>query len=319
MGTRSSLQLVTLGIASTFLFPALLAGQVPRRLKGCLPYPTLSDEICDLTGQNCKESVEEVPRPRVFIDSVTLVGGDSLPPTVRQQVISSVHLRESAPGPFSEALLREIEETAPRGALREAGYFRANVTAEGQVKKGDAVSQHVELTLRVEQGPRYHLRSIQFRSASDPVPLAFPFKTLREQIALQDGAIFDVSKIREGLQSLGRLYGARGYIDFNPEPQTEIDEDSGTISLIIILDQQKQFRVGKVEVWGPDHAKEKLLQSQWETGGIFNHEKLETFFKENKSLLPADASREDVVVLRNMKEGTVDLTFDFRVCPQAQL
>jgi len=228
-------------------------------------------------------------------------------------------LRESAPGPFSEVLLREIEETAPRGALREAGYFRANVTAEGQILKGDTISQHVELTLHVDKGPLYRLRSIQFRSASDPVSLAFPFKTLREQIALQDGAIFDVSKVREGLQSLWRLYGARGYIDFTPELQTEIDEDSGTISLIIILDQQKQYRLGKVEIWGPDHAKEKLLQSQWETGGIFNHEKLDTFFKENNSLLPADASREDVVVLRNVKEGTVDLKFDFRICPQAQL
>jgi outer membrane protein assembly factor BamA len=136
---------------------------------------------------------------------------------------------------------------------------------------------------------------------------------------LRDGAAFDVAKIGIGLESLGRLYGSRGYIDFTPEPHTEIDEDTGTISLIIILDQQKQYRVGKVEVWGPDDAKEKLLQSQWETGGIFDREKLETFFQENKSLLPSDASREDVVVLRNAKEGTVDLTFDFRVCPQAQL
>ncbi len=319
MGTRRSLQLVNLGIVAALLFPTLLTGQVPRRLKRCLPFPTLSDEICDWTGQNCNEPEPDLPRPRVFIDSVKILGGNSLPPAVRQQVISSVKLRESAPGPFSEALLREIEETAPRGALREAGYFRAKVTAEGQVQKGDAVSQHVGLTLHVEEGPRYHLRSIQFRSASDSTPLAFTFETLRQQIALRDGAAFDVSKIRIGLQSLWRLYGARGYIDFTPEPQTEIHDDSRTISLIIILDQQKQYRVGKVEVWGPDQAKEKILKSQWESGAIFNHEKLETFYKENKALLPADASREDAQVLRNVREGTVDLKFDFRVCPQAQL
>jgi hypothetical protein len=319
MGTRRSLRFVTLAIAAAFVFPIWLTGQVPRRIKRCLPYPTLSDEICDLTGQNCKESAEEAPRPRVFIDSVKLLGGDSLPPVVRLRVLGSLKSRELAPGPFSEDWLRELEEMGPRRRLREAGYFRANVTAEGRVQEGNAVSQRVGLTLRVEEGPRYHLGSTQFRSASDSTPLAFPFETLRQQIALRDGAAFDVAKIGIGLESLGRLYGARGYIDFTPEPHTEIDEDTGTISLIIILDQQKQYRVGKVEVWGPDDAKEKLLQSQWEAGGIFDREKLETFFQENKSLLPADASREDVVVLRNAREGTVDLAFDFRVCPQAQL
>jgi outer membrane protein assembly factor BamA len=269
---------VTLGIASAFLFPALLAGQVPRRLKPYLPYPTLSDEICDLTGQNCEESVEEIPRPRVSIDSVKFVGTDSLSPAVRHRVLGSLKSSELAPGPFSHDWLRELEEMGPRRALREAGYFRANVVAEAQIQKVDVGSQHLDVTLRIDEGPLYHLGSIQFRSASDSNPLAFA-----------------------------------------PEPQTEIDEGSGTISLIIILDQQRQYRVGKVEVWGPDHAKEKLLQSQWETGGIFNHKKLETFFKENKYLLPADASPEDVAVLRNAKEGTVDLKFDFRVCPQAQL
>jgi outer membrane protein assembly factor BamA len=310
---------VTLGIASAFLFPALLAGQVPRRLKPYLPYPTLSDEICDLTGQNCEESVEEIPRPRVSIDSVKFVGTDSLSPAVRHRVLGSLKSSELAPGPFSHDWLRELEEMGPRRALREAGYFRANVVAEAQIQKVDVGSQHLDVTLRIDEGPLYHLGSIQFRSASDSNPLAFAFETLRQQIALRDGAAFDVSKVRTGLDSLSRLYGARGYIDFTPEPQTEIDEGSGTISLIIILDQQRQYRVGKVEVWGPDHAKEKLLQSQWETGGIFNHKKLETFFKENKYLLPADASPEDVAVLRNAKEGTVDLKFDFRVCPQAQL
>jgi len=204
----------------------------------------------------------------------------------------------------------------PRRALRETGYFHANVAAEGQVKNGDAISQHVELSLHIEEGPRYHLDSIQFRSAS--TSLVFPFEILRAQIALRDGAIFDVSKIREGLESLWRFYSAHGYIDCTPEPQTEIDEDSGSISLIIILDQQKQYRIGKVEVWGPDHAKEKLLQSKWKTGAIFSARRLDAFINDNKTILPADATREDAVVLRNVREGTVDLKFDFRVCPQAQ-
>lgn len=51
-------------------------------------------------------------------------------------------------------------------------------------------------------------------------------------------------------------------------------------------------------------------------GDIFNNERLDGFFKENKAILPSDASREDLQVLCNVKEGTVDLKFDFRTFPQ---
>jgi outer membrane protein assembly factor BamA len=160
------------------------------------------------------------------------------------------------------------------------------------------------------------LDSVRFRPASESTPLAFSFETLRRQISLHDGAFFDVSRIREGLESLTRLYGARGYIDFTAEAQTEIQDKSGTISLVIVLSPERQYRIGKVEVWGPDPASEKLLQSYWKAGDIFNTERLEGFFRENKTKLPADASREDVEILRQPREGTVDLKFDFRVCPQ---
>jgi hypothetical protein len=309
--------LVLLGALAAFFLPTHLAAQIPRRLKRCLPYPTLSDEFCEMAGQNCNES--ERPALSIFIDSVKLVGGDSLPLAVRRQVVQSMKPKQENPGPFNEDWLREVEEVGFRGALQEAGYFRPIVEAEGQIIESDAASQHVAITVHIKEGPRYRLHSIRFRSASDSTPLAFSFETLRLQITVRDGAFFDVSKIRDGLESLTRLYGARGYIDFTAEPQFQIDDKSGTISLVIVLSPERQYRIGKVEVWGPDPASEKLLQSYWKAEDIFNTELLEGFFRENKTKLPADASREDVEVLRHAREGMVDLKFDFRVCPEPQI
>jgi surface antigen-like variable number repeat protein len=306
--------LVLLGALAAFFLPTLLAAQIPRRLKRCLPYPTLSDELCEMAGQNCNES--ERPGLSVFIDSVKLVGGDSLPLAVRRQVVHSVKPKQGHPGPFNENWLREVEEVGFRGALQDAGYFRPIVEAEGQILESDAISQHVAITVHIKEGPRYRLDSIQFRPASESTPLAFSFEILRRQVSLQDGAFFDVSKIRDGLESLTRLYGARGYIDFTAEAQTEIHDKSGTISLVIVLSPERQYRIGKVEVWGPDPASEKLLQSYWKAGDIFNTEQLEGFFRENKTKLPADAAREDLTLSRHVREGTVDMKFDFRVCPQ---
>jgi hypothetical protein len=52
------------------------------------------------------------------------------------------------------------------------------------------------------------------------------------------------------------------------------------------LDQQKQFRVGRIEVLGLDRNKETLLKWKLKPGDVFNVELFEDFFKDNKSLFP---------------------------------
>jgi len=322
VGRRCQLS-VTLGRLVAFFVPSVSFAQISHRVKKCLPYPTLSDEICDMTGMYCEEPETsqncegpEIPEPWVFVDSVRFIGGKSLPPEVRQKLVSSLKAGELPGGSFSQDWLNELGDIGVRGALQAAGYFKSLVKAEGKVLKSDTTSRHVAITLNIKEGRRYRLRSLQFRSPPDEAPMVFSSNLLRSQIDLREGDIFDVSKIREGLESLGKLYRAHGYIDFTPEPDTEIDEHTATIALVIVLDQQVQYRIGKVEVWGPDSAREKLLRSQWKAGEIFSSAQLDTFFDKNKTLLPSDASWRDVEVVRNNKEGTVDLKFDFRGCPQ---
>jgi outer membrane translocation and assembly module TamA len=311
MTGRFSLSLVLFG-AFASLFPYTPANaQLSARLKRCLPYPTLADEVFETTDQNRKETGAP---STVVVDSVELVGGDSLPEGVRRKLVTSV----THPGRFSADWLREVEDVGARGALQETGYFRPAVQAEAQTHSSDAASQHVAITLHIEAGPRYRLRSVQFRSVSESIPLVFSFEILRQQIPLADGAFFNVSEIRRGIDSLSRLHRTLGYIDFTVEPQTEIDDQSGTIAVIFVLDPQTRYRIGNVKVWGPDSDSERLLESKWKVGDIFNAERLDAFFEENKTVLPSDASRDDVQVLRNEREGTVELRFDFRLCPTFQ-
>ncbi len=309
MTGRSSLRLALFGALAVLFLLIPASAQLPPRLKRCLPYPTLADEVFEMTGQNRKEP--GVSGSTVVVDTVELVGGDSLPEDVRRKLVASV----THPGGFSADWLREVEEVGARGALQEAGYFRAVVQAAAQIRSSDSASQHVAITLRIEEGPRYRLRSVQFRYISESTPQAFSFETLRQQIPLADGGLFDPSKIRGGIDFLSRLHRTLGYIDFTVEPRTEIDEQSGTIAVIFVLDPQTRYRIGRVIVWGPDSDSERVLESKWNVGYIFNPEQLDVFFEQNKMLLPSDASREDVQVLRDAKEGTVELRFDFRVCP----
>jgi outer membrane protein assembly factor BamA len=181
----------------------------------------------------------------------------------------------------------------------------------------DLTGQHVRLLVRVQEERQYRLKEIQFRNAEDGEAAAvFPLDQLRRRIPLADGEIFNVAKIRDGLTALTQMYGTEGYIDFTAQPNTDVDEESGEIGLFIDLDEQKQFHIAEIKVLGLEPAKEAALKWKVKAGDVYNNDLVERFFVDNKELLPADASPLDIEIRRDLKNGLVFLTFDFRRgCP----
>ena len=59
------------------------------------------------------------------------------------------------------------------------------------------------------------------------------------------------------------------------------------------------------------------LRSMIKPGDLFNDDVVREFFEEKKSLLPADASLDDLKIQKNVKEGTASLRFDFFTCPKS--
>jgi len=145
---------------------------------------------------------------------------------------------------------------------------------------------------------------------------AFPPQELRKLVPLEDGEIFDVSKIRKGLDALRNFYASKGYIDFTPNPSTDIDTPRHRISLTFELDEQKQFLIEKVEIFGLKPALERDLRSKVKLREPMNWSLVIEFFRANKSVLPPEVSPANVRVDRDLKNGTVELLFDFRPCPR---
>ncbi|MFZ0882267.1 MAG: POTRA domain-containing protein [Candidatus Acidiferrales bacterium] len=146
----------------------------------------------------------------------------------------------------------------------------------------------------------------------------FSDEQLRKLLPLREGDIFSVEKIREALDAMKKLYGNYGYIDFVVSPTTNIADDHPRISLVMEMDQQKQFRVGTVEVFGPDPKTESRLKSALKPGEIYSPELLRRVLEENRAALPSDFSLQDVEFHRDVKSGTVDLRFNLQTCPQVQ-
>jgi outer membrane protein assembly factor BamA len=294
------------------------SAQISRRLDRCLPYPSLADEIGDMReevrAKIAANAGPETVQPTVVIDEVRFDGPIRLPAPAQEQLVA-----ELKQGIFkADSAWLEETQWSIRGAWAGEGYFKAEPTARAVVMSADKTGQHVRLTVHVDEGLQYTLGDIQFRSSDPHDPLIFSSDELRKLVHVQEGDILHAEAIREALDAMKELYGLHGYIDVVFTPLMEFDDERSSVVLVLAVDQEKQFRLGKIEVFGPNPNIEGLLKSTLKPGDICNIQSIKNFLADNKSSLPADVSFEDIEFHRDVRSGTVDVRFNFQTCPQVQ-
>lgn len=292
-----------LGATITMLSASLMSAQIPRRLNGCSPYPTRAEEIKEMQAETA------VARPKVQVVKVSFVGAGGLPESAKEQV---THRAEEIPFDADSEWPVYVAEDAKR-AMQNYGYFQAMVRPNPHTLTSNPSGRQASVTLYVTEGPQYRLGKVQFDHAS-----VFSLSELRKQMPLRDGAIFDLSKLRAGVDGLTKLYDAQGYINFVATPDIHIEEPHHVISLVMQLEEGFQYRVGSVQILGldqevPDHP----LKLEIKPGMVFSHKLVDDFYKQNEAILPPDASPgEDTTIAQDVRTHTVAIKFDFRGCPQ---
>jgi len=248
----------------------------------------------------------------VVIDSVDFDGPITLPEQARLKLVDGLKKLEFD---ADSKWLDEVAEVSLRGTWQDLGYFKVVAMATAKDTGGDALHEHVALTAHVDEGLQYFQGKLDIRSTDPEVPLVFTQEVLRNVYPLREGDLFDADRIRGSLDAYRQLYGAHGYIDFSAEPDFAVNDETQRISLTLGMDQQKQFHIDKVEVSGLDSRTESILRSMIKPGDVFNINLVKEFLEENKSVLPPDASLDDLDIKKNVKEGTASLRFDFFTCP----
>jgi outer membrane protein assembly factor BamA len=192
-------------------------------------------------------------------------------------------------------------------------------TTETSMLTSNAAEQAVAVTFDVEEGPLYRWGGISFRNAT-----RFPQEQLRALFRFQPGDIFNTDEVRVGLDALRKLYGSAGYINFTSVPDTQIDEANRRVSLIIDVDQGKQFRVGQLVIIGLDQGLAATLRHKWplKPGDVYNASSVIEFFnaekeflKENASLFPRSSNLTDNTARQiDEQNGIITPILDFRPC-----
>jgi outer membrane protein insertion porin family len=170
--------------------------------------------------------------------------------------------------------------------------------------------KNVDITIPIEQGDKYKLGEITFKGNKAITNI----KGLRRLFPIQDGDVFDRSKIAKGLEQLQKAYGEFGYINFTSVPNTHFDEDKKLIFIDIDIDEGKQFYVRRIDFAGNTTTRDKVIRRELalEEGQVYNSRLWELSLLRLNQLGYFDQLKPDDpnVTERHLndKEGIVDLT-----------
>ncbi len=79
---------------------------------------------------------------------------------------------------------------------------------------------------------------------------------------MDNGDVFSINKLRDGIKNLTKLYGDFGYIDFVPEPEVDIVPGTDTVDLTLTADEGKQFFVRRIEFTGNTTTRDKVIRRE---------------------------------------------------------
>jgi outer membrane protein assembly factor BamA len=260
-----------------------------------------------------RPSADSEQKTKITIADVELSGTIPLSQEARADLVERIKkldLRQAQHGDESDWLWQvesEIRDTA-----QKQGYFKTLLTMKPPyLVQSEAHELRYIVRVEVDSGPQYHLDQITFSGAT-----VFGAKELRDQFSLHQGDLFDAPEIRNGMDSLSRLYQRLGYIDMVPEPEININEKDKEISVVLKIQENQQYHVKTIEIYGLSPAVEQAAKSQITPGEVFNSKSIEDLVERYKSEVPSNVSIIDVNRIgRDRTTATIDIVLDFRACP----
>jgi hypothetical protein len=266
----------------------------------------------EIQNVNCfPRSLHEHQPSREVTIAELMFEGDLRTPVSNQNEIATFLEQRTYRGKPNE-VISEITERV-KEAWQNQGYGKVQVRADAQVLTSSPVSEQITVTVHVQEGQQYRLKEIGFENYRAITSL----EAFRSLFPIKDGDVFDGSAIGKGQDNLIFTYRQYGYINSTTVPMTEYDEEGRTASVLIHIDEGKQFFVSAISVRGvgDDLLKDSLLQP----GDVYNQRLANLFIQDHAPSSLADESPESRIHLqRNERLSTVAITYDLRDCPDRE-
>lgn len=222
----------------------------------------------------------------------------------------------------------EADKELVRNEYQKNGYFRAAVPSHDlEIRDKTSrklfpipflfkkTSKKADVTMNIEEGRQYSLGRLSF---TDVELFRTPEVVLGQVFQMQPDDIFDVEKLRTGLENLKKLYGEFGYIDFVAEPTFEFRDadEPAHIDLNLTVDEGKQFFVRRINFSGNTTTRDKVIRRELllDEGDMFNTRLWDLSILRLNQLGYFEPLEEDTAtdIGRDTRNGLVDLTLNVK-------
>ena len=229
---------------------------------------------------------------------------------------------------YDHGKLIEDLEVGIRGLYQDNGYFKAvildpvlqNVDTQnnryGIPLAGKVPGKAVNITIPIEEGDRYTMGTLKIVSSDPDRSLSLKADALKNAFPLKQGDVFSASKVRKAIEDYNKIYGQYGFIDFVPQPDTEIDEPAKRINMTMRFDEGKQYYVRRIEFTGNTTTRDKVIRRELliDEGQLFNKRAWEISILRLNQLdyFERIEPEKAVDIHRDTKQATVDLNLKLK-------
>lgn len=189
--------------------------------------------------------------------------------------------------------------------IREVGGGKFRVPLFYTNKPG----KRADITVSIEEGRQYRINKINFVGMK---LFRTPDTLMKPLFQMGEGDVFSTAKLRKGLESMRKLYGQFGYVDFVPEPSFDVIPNSSKLDLTLNVDEGKQFFVRRIDFSGNTTTRDKVIRRELliDEGDIYNTQLWEVSILRLNQLGYFEVLKENeaATITRDTKTNTVDIT-----------
>jgi len=194
--------------------------------------------------------------PKLVVRNIDFVGNLSVKPTDLKKVMKTktANLLSflTKDGRLIPANMDDDEE-AIRTLYQNRGFADAKVTNVRTEPDGD---KGINLIITVVEGPQYRLHRLNIEGAN-----VIPTGTLEQEMKMKSGSLYTPDGMGADMKKIRDLYGAKGYVDMNVQPQVTPVSD-GELDLTYRIDEGVQSYINLISVQGNTHTKDKVIRRE---------------------------------------------------------
>ncbi len=159
-----------------------------------------------------------------------------------------------------------------------AGYVTASI-GEPRITYVDGKSglfrkkpvKWMMIDIPITEGEPYRVGKVSFEGMKLFQPeLVLPIFKIKE------GEVYSEKKLKKGFEKLRDAYGAQGYFQYTGFTKRTPNADKKTVDLVLDINEDKQYFVGKINFAGNDSTRDKVIRREvyLTEGDVFNTELL---------------------------------------------